>query len=84
MCLAIPGKVTAVEHGQVPLMGTVSFSGVEKRVCLDWVPAVRPGQYVIVHVGFGIAMVDEEEARKTIALAREMAEFAPGARGGTG
>lgn len=76
MCLAIPGKVTAIEHGLVPLMGTVSFGGVNKRVCLDWVPEVREGQYVIVHVGFGIATLDETEALKTLALARAMAEHA--------
>jgi hydrogenase expression/formation protein HypC len=51
---------------------------VAKRVCLDWVPGVCAGQYVIVHVGFAIAVVDEEEARKTIALARAMTEASLG------
>jgi hydrogenase expression/formation protein HypC len=78
MCLAIPGSVTNIDHGTVPLMGTVDFGGVAKRVCLDWVPGVCAGQYVIVHVGFAIAVVDEEEARKTIALARAMTEASLG------
>jgi hydrogenase expression/formation protein HypC len=81
MCLAIPGQVTAIEEGQVPLMGTVNFAGIEKRVCLDWVPDVRRGQYVIVHVGFGIATVDEAEALKTLALARAMSDAAAKERG---
>ena len=76
MCLAIPGRVTAIEHATTPLTGTVDFAGVRREVCLDWVPDVRPGQYVIVHVGFAIAVVDETEAEKTIALARAMEESA--------
>jgi hydrogenase expression/formation protein HypC len=76
MCLAIPGSITSIDHGAFPLMGTVDFGGVTKRVCLDWVPGIRTGQYVIVHVGFAIAIVDEEEARTTIALARAMEDAA--------
>ena len=64
MCLGIPGRVidTAPEHGV--LMGTVDFGGVRKRACLEHVPHVRPGQYVIVHVGFALSVLDEEEARR--------------------
>ena len=64
MCLGIPGKVveTFREHGI--LMGKVDFGGVSKRVCLDHVDDVTPGEYVLVHVGFALAKVDEAEARR--------------------
>jgi len=64
MCLGIPGKVveTFREHGI--LMGKVDFGGVSKRVCLDHVQDVTPGEYVLVHVGFALAKVDEAEARR--------------------
>jgi hydrogenase expression/formation protein HypC len=52
-------------------MGRVSFSGVEKDVCLEWMPDVRPGEYVIVHVGFAISTMDEEEALETLRIIRE-------------
>jgi len=73
MCLAIPGQVVKIENTSgkqdtVPLMGTVDFSGIRKSVCLDWVPDVKIGEYVIVHVGFAISKVDEEEAQETLKL----------------
>ncbi len=74
MCLAIPGKVITIDDGAVPRMGTVSFGGVEKQICLDWLPEARVGSYVIVHVGFAIAALDEEDAQRTLRLQREMFE----------
>ncbi len=71
MCLAIPGKVLSVQTGATPLMGRVSFSGVEKDICLEWLPDVRPGEYVIVHVGFALTRMDEEEALETLRIIRE-------------
>ena len=76
MCLAIPGKVLSIQTGATPLMGRVSFSGVEKDVCLEWMPEVRPGEYVIVHVGFAISTMDEEEALETLRVIREANELA--------
>ena len=72
MCLAIPGKVLEIDRSATPLMGTVSFGGVEKRICLEWLPEVVPGEYVIVHVGFAISKVDEEEAHRTLELLEQM------------
>jgi hydrogenase expression/formation protein HypC len=62
--LGIPGKVveTFREHGI--LMGKVDFGGVSKRVCLDHVQEVVPGEYVLVHVGFALARIDEAEAQR--------------------
>ena len=77
MCLAIPGQVVKIEntpgeHDGTLLMGTVDFSGIRKSVCLDWIPDVKIGEYVIVHVGFAISKVDEEEARETLKLFEQM------------
>ncbi len=68
MCLAIPGKVVEIDRDSKPVMGTVSFGGVRKQVCLDWIPDVAIGEYVIVHVGFAISKLDEAEAQKTLEL----------------
>ena len=77
MCLAVPGKVMTIDDSSVPRMGTVNFGGVEKQICLDWLPDARVGNYVIVHVGFAIAKLDEEDAQLTLRLQREMSEHAP-------
>ena len=49
MCLAIPGKVLEIEDEVRPKMGRVRFGGIQKRVCLEWIPEVKIGDYVIVH-----------------------------------
>jgi hydrogenase expression/formation protein HypC len=64
VCLGIPGRVVETYREHDVLMGKVDFSGVCKRVCLEHVPDVRPGEYVLVHVGFALARLDEAEARK--------------------
>jgi len=68
MCLAIPGKVLSIDTSVQPTMGVVSFGGIEKRVCLEWLPEVALGDYVIVHVGFAISKMDEQEAMETLKL----------------
>ena len=78
MCLAIPGKVLSIDRGITPVMGNVSFSGIQKNVCLEWVPEVKVGDYVIVHVGFAISMMDEKEALETLRILREMGESMEG------
>lgn len=74
MCLAIPGKVLSIDPSVAPRMGTVDFNGIRKQVCLEWLPDVSVGEYVIVHVGFALSKVDEEEARTTLRLLEEMGE----------
>ncbi len=64
MCLGIPGKVVETYHEHDLLMGKVDFGGVRKRVCLEHVPQALPGDYVIVHVGFALSRIDEDEARR--------------------
>jgi hydrogenase expression/formation protein HypC len=75
MCLAIPGKVLEIDASSSPLMGKVSFGGVKKDVCLELVPEVKLGNYVIVHVGFAISTLDEEEALETLKMIDEMNEL---------
>jgi len=72
MCLGIPGKVIEVRDESGLRMGRVDFGGVRKEACLAYVPEVEPGDYVIVHVGFAISHVDEEEALRTLELLAEM------------
>lgn len=77
MCLAIPGKILSIE-GDDPFMrmGKVSFGGVVKDVNLAYVPEAQVDNYVIVHVGFAISIVDEEEANRVFEYLREMDELA--------
>ena len=72
MCLAIPGKVLNIDTSVQPTMGTVSFGGIQKQVCLEWTPEVAVGDYVIVHVGFAISRMDETEALETLKLIDEI------------
>lgn len=73
MCLAVPGRIIEItEEDPVGRMGKVDFAGVVKEVNLTFVPEAGPGVYVIVHVGFAISTVDEEEARKVFATLLEI------------
>ena len=65
MCLAIPGKVVDISTHEGMRTARVKFGGVTREACLDYVPETEVGDYVLVHVGFAISRVDEEEARRT-------------------
>lgn len=75
MCLGIPGKVVETFQEHDVLMGKVDFGGVFKKVCLEHVPGVQTGQYVIVHVGFALSIIDEEEARQVFDFLARMDEL---------
>lgn len=72
MCLAVPGRVEEIDSVDGLRMGRVNFGGVVKRVCLDFMPKMKIGAYVIVHAGFAISEIDEETAQKTLADFRSM------------
>jgi hydrogenase expression/formation protein HypC len=72
MCLAIPGKVTELYEQAGMRMAKVQFGGITREACLEYVPETQVGQYVLVHVGFAISTVDEEEARRTYELLEQM------------
>jgi len=76
MCLGIPGKVVEISDSGPLRMGKIDFGGVRKEACLAYVPEVALGDYVIVHVGFAISRLDEDEALKTLELLRMMDEDA--------
>ena len=75
MCLGIPGKVVETYREHDVLMGKVEFGGVFKRVCLEHVPEVRVDEYVLVHVGFALSRLDEEEAGRVFAYLKEMQQL---------
>lgn len=76
MCLAVPGKVLSVQGDDImSRTGRVSFGGVVKEVNLAYTPDVRVGEYVIVHVGFAISTVDEDEAQRVFEYLKEMGEL---------
>ena len=72
MCLGIPGKVVETYRENDVLMGKVDFSGISRRVCLEHVPTAQPGDYVLVHVGFALSLLDETEANRVFAYLEEM------------
>jgi hydrogenase expression/formation protein HypC len=75
MCLGVPGKVLSIEPNSVGMaMGKVSFGGVAKEVCLAYVPEAEIGDYVIVHAGFALNKLDEEEAMEVFELLKQMGE----------
>jgi hydrogenase expression/formation protein HypC len=73
MCLGVPGRILSIDDGAALPMGTVDFGGTRREVCLAYVPEVQVGEFVIVHVGFAISVVDEAEAARTWALLEEVA-----------
>jgi len=76
MCLAIPGKVTQIVEKDGIRSGRVQFGGITRQACLDFVPEAKEGDYVMVHVGFAISVVDREEAERTYALLESMGVLA--------
>jgi hydrogenase expression/formation protein HypC len=71
MCLGVPGKITEVEEGLMR-MGVVDFDGSSLKVCLAYVPEAAVGDYVLVHAGFALAQLDEEQARETLEILERM------------
>lgn len=74
MCLAVPGRLISRTDAEVP-MGQVEFGGIQREVCLAYVPQVAIGQYVLVHVGFAISVMDEAEAQRTLSLLEELGQL---------
>lgn len=68
MCLAIPGKVESFDESSYPKMGKVNFGGIRKTICFEALPEANINDYVLVHVGFAISVVDEEDAMETLRL----------------
>jgi hydrogenase expression/formation protein HypC len=75
MCLAVPGKIIEITPTPGSLMGRVDFGGVVREVCLEAVPEAALGNYVIVHAGFALNILSEEEANETLAALRELGDI---------
>lgn len=75
MCLAVPGKVVEIWDQDATRMAKVDFGGVQKTVCLEFVPDLLLGEYTVVHVGFALQRLDEESALETLKLFRELGEL---------
>lgn len=75
MCLGIPGKILDCFESQGLRMAKVEFGGIVREACLECVPEAQVGDYVLVHVGFAISRIDEEEAARTYQLLEEMSQL---------
>jgi hydrogenase expression/formation protein HypC len=73
MCLGVPGRILRIDEQAVLRTGTVDFGGTRREVCLAYVPEARVDEFVIVHVGFALCVIDEVEAARTWALLEEIA-----------
>lgn len=73
MCLAVPGQVISIDASDPEMrMAKVNFAGVEKEICIQWVPDVQVGDYILAHVGVALNKIDEEEALETLRLFKEL------------
>jgi hydrogenase expression/formation protein HypC len=75
MCLAIPGRIVEFHESHGVRMSKVDFGGITREACLEYIPDAKLGDYVLVHVGFAISKVDEEEAARTYQYLREMGQL---------
>lgn len=75
MCLGVPGKIIETYESGGLRMGKVDFGGVTRETCLAYVPDLNEGDYTVVHVGFAISRLSEEEAQATLAILREMGDL---------
>ena len=75
MCLGIPGKITDIYQKDSLRMAKIDFGGIVKEACLEYTPEGKVGDYALIHVGFAISLMDEEEAQETLKLIREVVEI---------
>lgn len=75
MCLGIPGKIIEIYERNDFQMGKIDFGGVIKEICLAYVPEAKVGDYALIHVGFAISLMDEDEAVETLKLLRDVSSF---------
>jgi hydrogenase expression/formation protein HypC len=74
MCLAVPGKIVELKENDGVAMARLDYGGVTREACMAYLPEAKVGEYVLVHVGFAISRMDEEEAARTLAVLRELGE----------
>jgi len=72
MCLGIPGKVIELFESNGMKMARIDFGGVVKEACMEYLPEIKLGDYTIIHVGFGLSILDEQEAMETLDLLKQI------------
>lgn len=75
MCLGVPGKITTIYESEGLRMGRIDFGGTLREACLAYVPEAVVGDYAVIHVGFAISLLSEEEAEATLETLREIADL---------
>lgn len=75
MCLAIPGKIVEIYEQGGLKMAKVDFGGIFRETCLEYVPEAKVGEYCVIHVGFAISLLDEEDAMETLDLLKQISNL---------
>ena len=75
MCLGVPGKIIEIYDKDNMKMCKIDFGGATREACLDFVPEAKIGDYTIIHVGFAISLLSEQDAKETLALLQEIADI---------
>ena len=75
MCLGVPGKIVEIEDTDGLKMAKVDFGGIFREACLEYVPEAKIGDYCVIHVGFAITLVSEEEAMETLELLKQISNI---------
>lgn len=76
MCLGIPGKILSVYDDHGTKMAKIDFGGVTREACIEVIPDAQPGDWTIVHAGFALNLLSEEEAQETLEILQQMSELA--------
>jgi len=76
MCLGIPGKILSIYEDHGTKMAEIDFGGVKREVCIEVIPEAKQGDWTIVHAGFALNLLSEDEAQETLDILREMSELA--------
>jgi len=74
MCLAVPGKITEIHNTGIMRMAIIDFGGVTREACIEALPEAKVGDWTIVHAGFALSLLSEDEARQTLDLLNEIDE----------
>ncbi len=76
MCLGIPGKIISIYEERGTKMAKIDFGGVHQNACIEIIPDAKPGDWAVVHAGFALNKLSEDEAQETLTMLREMSELA--------
>ena len=75
MCLGVPGKIIEIYDANNLKMGKIDFGGVTREACLEYIPEAKVGDYTLIHVGFALNLISEEEALETLDLLRQITDL---------